>query len=423
MIELLPLLHIQFQTKTKNQIQTQPNQPTHSIGYCTNVHPGRNLRELRQSLLCEAAEVSRLVGGTSLPLGVWLSAETARQLHEQPDEAKRLRDDVMQHGMYFAAVNAFPYSNFGAARVKTLVYEPNWCNAGRALYTMAVAELLPLLLPVGATHASISTLPLGWRPKFSAEGCGASVGIAAAQLEQTARGLARIEARTGLRITLDIEPEPGCAIQTSQELVDFITHCLRPSVGDQTLRRHLGACVDICHGAVMGEAPERVFDLCNAAGIEVHRVHLSSALMGDTREQHLRALQRFDEPRYLHQVVTGCPHEPRVWEDIPNFLDWAKSQAAQLHQPSPASRTEWRCHFHLPIFLRQVENFSTTTDAIEPSLRRAATLTNAFIEVETYAWAQLPTPAAANLPEGIAREILHARALLAKVAHSVEAST
>ncbi|MEY4770320.1 MAG: hypothetical protein RIQ40_1060, partial [Planctomycetota bacterium] len=41
----------------------------------------------------------------------------------------------------------------------------------------------------------------------------------------------------------------------------------------------------------------------------------------------------------------------------------------------------------------------------------------------TYARAQLPEPAAPSIPEGIAREILHARALLAKVGHSAQAAT
>ena len=54
------------------------------IGYCTNVHPGRNLEELRRSLLGPAAEVARLVGQGPLPVGAWISAESARQMHERP---------------------------------------------------------------------------------------------------------------------------------------------------------------------------------------------------------------------------------------------------------------------------------------------------------------------------------------------------
>jgi xylose isomerase len=55
-------------------------------------------------------------------------------------------------------------------------------------------------------------VPIGWRPDFSNEGCGASVGLAASQLEWMAGKLAELEESTGVRITLDLEPEPGCML-------------------------------------------------------------------------------------------------------------------------------------------------------------------------------------------------------------------
>jgi sugar phosphate isomerase/epimerase len=373
-----------------------------SVGYCTNVHPGRNLEEFRASLLGPVAEVARLLGDRRLEVGAWISAETARQLHERPGEAARLRDQALERGVAIAAVNAFPYGNFGADSVKTRVYEPHWADTRRALHTIAVAELLPDLVTPGARVASISTLPLGWRPRFSAEGCGASVGLAAAQIEQVARALARIETRSGLRITLDIEPEPGCAIQTVEELAGFMRHCLRPRGASDAPHRHLGACLDACHLAVMGEDPACAMRALAETGVAVHRVHVSSALRGEARPDDLATLARFDESRHLHQVVTGSVEHPRVWEDIGDFL-----------ASRPAS--PWRCHFHVPVFLEKVAGLATTADTIAPLLGAVISAGHdPFIEVETYAWQRLPETAAATLEEGLAREILHARALLAK---------
>jgi sugar phosphate isomerase/epimerase len=371
------------------------------VGYATNVHPGRNLAELRASLLGPASEIARLVDGGPLPLGVWLSAETVRQLSERPEEADRLRDDLRTAGLLIGAVNAFPYGNFAAERVKTGVYEPNWANARRALYTLAAAELLPRLVPEGTPHVSMSTLPLGWRPRFSAEGCGASVGLAAAQLEQVARGLARLEDRSGLRVTLDIEPEPGCAIQTFDELCGFMGHCLRPRREEPCLERHLGACVDLCHAAVMGESPEHPFRACAASGLGVHRVQVSAALRGQADAASLAALAQFDESRWLHQVVTGTSTEPRVWEDIPDFL------GSNPTQP-------WRCHFHVPVFMSEMLGLATTADSLPVALAQIRSLSGpCFVEVETYAWSRLPQRASHGWIEGIAREILHVRGLLA----------
>lgn len=380
------------------------------VGYCTNVHPGRNLDELRRSLLGPVARVARLVGSEPLPVGVWLSAEATRQLHEQPSETERLRDAAMDVGVHIAAVNAFPYGNFGAASVKTRVYEPHWADARRALYTIAVAELLPKLVAPGVRHASISTLPLGWRPRFSAEGCGASVGLASAQIEQVARALARIESATGLHVTLDIEPEPGCAIQTVSELAGFMRHCLRPGDASNPVHRHVGACLDACHLAVMAEAPDAAMTALVEAHVPVHRVHISSALRGDASESNVQALARFDEPRFLHQVVTGSAEQPRVYEDIPDHA------AARPDHP-------WRCHFHVPIFMHQIGGLATTRDTIEPLLRAVLHAgQRPFMEVETYAWDRLPDTTAGDVEEGLAREILHARSLLAKCAAGAHAA-
>jgi sugar phosphate isomerase/epimerase len=380
------------------------------VGYCTNVHPGRNLQELRRSLTGPAAEVARCVGEGPLPIGLWLSAETTRQLHEHPGEARRLRDLASEHGLRIAAVNAFPYGDFGAASVKTRVYEPHWADTRRALHTLAVAELLPDLVAPGLAAISMSTLPLGWRPRFSAEGCGASVGLAAAQIEQVARALARIEDRSGLRITLDIEPEPGCAIQTVTELAGFMRHCLRPRNAADPLHRHLGACLDACHLAVMDEHPADALRSLAEAAVPVHRVHVSSALRGGCDPESLRALAGFDEARYLHQVVSGTADEPRVWADIGDFL-------------SSSAPVAWRCHFHVPIFLERFAGLATTAGTIEPLLAGVlAAGHRPFIEVETYAWGHFPETPECSLEEGLAREILHARSLLAKCGTSAHAA-
>lgn len=376
----------------------------HAVGFCANVLPGRNLQELRDALLGDGARIARLVGDGAVPIGMWLSAETVRQLHEAPDEVARLRDDLMQAGLQVAAVNAFPYGNFLGDRVKEQVYQPHWADARRLLYTLAVAELLPDLVTPGTRHASVSTVPLGWRTRFSAEGCGASVGLAAAQLEQAANAMARIEDRTGLRVTLDLEPEPGCAIQTFDELCGFMQHCLR---GSEACRRHLGACVDLCHAAIMGEPPGHAMAACMAAGIGVHRVQVSAALRGTGTQR--AALARWAEDRWLHQVVTGTMHEPCVWADIPDFV-------------ASGDRADWRCHFHVPVFLDRVGELETTAGSIPQAMERIRGLAEpCFVEVETYAWSRLPEVAAPSLIEGVAREVLHARALLARTGVSADA--
>jgi hypothetical protein len=65
--------------------------------------------------------------------------------------------------------------------------------------------------------------------------------------------------------------------------------------------------------------------------------------------------------------------------------------------------------------MREIGGLSTTGDRIEPLLRAVLqTGQQPFMEVETYAWDRLPDASAASVEEGLAREILHARSLLAK---------
>ncbi|MEI6274266.1 MAG: hypothetical protein WCQ03_12420, partial [Phycisphaerae bacterium] len=59
-----------------------------SIGYCANVHPGRNVAQLRESLAGPMARVARGLSQPTLPVSLWLSAETIRELSDQPSLAE-----------------------------------------------------------------------------------------------------------------------------------------------------------------------------------------------------------------------------------------------------------------------------------------------------------------------------------------------
>jgi hypothetical protein len=109
-------------------------------------------------------------------------------------------------------------------------------------------------------------------------------------------------------------------------------------------------------------------------------------------------------------VVTGSTEQPRVYEDIPDHA------AARPGMP-------WRCHFHVPIFLERFAGLATTADTIEPLLASVlAAGHQPFVEVETYAWGRFPEALEGGLEEGLAREILHARSLLAKCAPGAHAA-
>ncbi len=367
------------------------------IGYCTNVHPGASLAEARTGLGDHAAAVRRRLS-LSGPLGVglWLSARAAREVRAAgPGAFRRWLDD---RSLDVLSLNGFPYGDFHGASVKHRVYEPDWRDPRRLDYTIDLIEILPDLVEPGSA-AGISTLPLGWGHSFTGDD---DARQAASNLLKAARRAAEIEAETGTLIHLDLEPEPGCALSTSADVVRFFERHLLPADRDGRVRRHLRVCHDICHAAVMFEAQEDAIARYDAAGIGIGKVQVSSALAAplegmdaDGRRETVRQLAAFVEPRYLHQTVIRIPGETGLlfFDDLPEAL---------VHEP----RGEWRTHFHVPVFLERVGRLETTRPQIEECLRLVAGRPETALEVETYAWNALPAPLRdGELADGIAREL------------------
>ena len=370
--------------------------------YCTNVVAGRTIRETCEHVERVFVPVRDRVCPTGmLPLGLWLSARSAEQLTESIGGGAELRDRLAAVGLSIVTLNGFPYQDFHGSEVKLRVYEPHWANTRRALHTQRLADLLPDLLMPGMRTASISTLPLGWRALFSQEGCGASVGIASALLEQTVRHLARIEDRTGIRITVDLEPEPGCMLDRAADVVSFFEHALQPRRGEPDPRRYIGVCHDVCHAAVMFEDQRAVLRAYRTAGISVNKIQVSSAVVATGNAESLVALAAFSEPRYLHQTCVRSPDGGvTFFEDIPLAL------TAGTH----GLAGEWRTHFHVPIFAAHMGCLGTTQDAIIECLSEMESWPSTerpILEIETYAWDVLPGVACdeSSLIDGIVQEI------------------
>ena len=145
---------------------------TATLGYCTNVHAGATLAQAKEQLDRHATAVRRELGVEWLDIGLWLSARAVFELKEQASGVERLRAWLDERGLRVFTINGFPYGDFHADRVKQAVYEPNWANARRLLFSIDLADILVGLVHPGRREAGISTLPLGWRLSFSLEGCG-----------------------------------------------------------------------------------------------------------------------------------------------------------------------------------------------------------------------------------------------------------
>lgn len=380
------------------------------LGYCTNVHAGVTLDEVRANLERHAVPVkARVSPSQPMGVGLWLSAKAAAALVDGPDSRRdqriaRFRDWLDQRGLFVFTLNGFPYGDFHQPIVKHAVYRPDWSDPRRARYTLHLAQILARLLPDDLGEGSISSLPLGWGREMEPGW--------ADLLCQTVNDLAAIEDQTGKCIHLDIEPEPGCMVEDAPTAFGLFESIAPAGQDDpEVIRRHLRLCLDVCHAAVMFEKPTLMLERARESGYLIGKVQVSSAVRaplgprGDADYvRRLHALSGFVEPRYLHQTNLGNPRSGRIrrrYDDLPDALS-----ADDLPQ-TPGKSVEWRVHFHVPIHLPSIPPLGTTQDHI-PKLMKAIQPDDHIrhFEVETYAWNVLPDHLRpAELSDGIAAEM------------------
>jgi sugar phosphate isomerase/epimerase len=271
--------------------------------YCANVHPGESLADVLASLRRFAGPVRRELGVDSMGIGLWLSRRALDEVRAQGLEA--LRETLQAERLFVFTMNGFPYGNFQGEIVKREVYRPDMTTDARREYLYQCAEVLAALMPADVNEGTISTLPLGHRDEVGGE----RLDAAGRQLVRLAADLARLCDRTGRRVRVCLEPEPGCIVETTPQAVQLFLQTLphaaaASGVPEDVLRAHLGVSFDTCHQAVLFEEPRAAFDAFAATGIRVGKVQLSSALVvsDPSRPETREALRRFDEPRFLHQV-------------------------------------------------------------------------------------------------------------------------
>ncbi len=272
----------------------------------------------------------------------------------------------------------------------------------------ALVGILSALLPTGES-GTISTLPIAWR----AEADDSCIAGAAQSLRRMADHLRDHEDSSGRRIVLCLEPEPGCLLQESRDVIDFFDSHFSGREGDH-YRRYLQVCHDTCHASVMGEDPANVLRAYADNQISVGKVQISSAigldfdqLVGDARTKAWERLQTFVEERYLHQTTWFQRGQRTLHEDLSLAL-------AQANSPSAATG-RWRIHFHVPLFLETIDGLGTT----QSETRTGVTAVRRFhpevrhFEVETYAWNVLPADLRpTSLAAGLGRELAWADEML-----------
>lgn len=366
------------------------------LSYATLVHPGDNWELMSQSLRTYVPKVkARVSPNQPFGLSLRLAAPSAELLAKDAAAREDLKRFLAENDLYLYTVNAFPYGAFKDTIVKEQVYEPDWRSEERTQYTINVADVIADVAPEGIA-GSIQSAPLGFKPRVTGPD------VVASYTEHVLRVVAHlvgIEARTGKTVTLALEPEPYCYLETTDETIAYFTNHLYSGksierlaklanipVSDSiaALRRHLGIVFDIGHQSVgFEDIPVSLQKLVDA-GIPILKLQEVAAMnMPQVTDETVEALQRFAKTVYLSQT------SERKNGKITKFLNLEDAFEARKRDPGPR---EWRTHFHVPVFLDDLGGkFGTTRFALEQALKmHKEKPLSGQLEIETYTWDVLP---------------------------------
>ncbi|MCS6967335.1 MAG: metabolite traffic protein EboE [Cytophagales bacterium] len=381
------------------------------LTYCTNIHPSNSWIDAFNSLKEYIPQVHQAVAPRQpFGIGLRLSALAAQQLLAHHHMCA-FQQWLEQENAYVFTINGFPYGSFHGSPVKDEVHQPDWTTCKRVEYTTNLAKILSLLLPQGMT-GGISTSPLSYKRWFATPAKLQEVTQQAADnIAHVALFLYEIHQETGKFIHLDIEPEPDGILEDLRSTVETFQQFIFPAIEKlatskhlvpEKLFNHVQLCYDVCHFAVGYQMHAQALAQLRAAGIGIGKFQLSAALRvifdSSIRSQQLGTLATFDEPIYLHQVVARMPNGTLLpFADLPQALHSLKAQQA----------TEWRIHFHVPIFLHQYGFLqSTQPDVLEVLALQQKHSYTQHLEVETYTWSVLPPSMQLPLSDFIAKELL-----------------
>ncbi len=323
-----------------------------------------------------------------------LSAATVERLLADQSALADLRAFLAAEDLYVITANAFPYGPFKNRLVMETVFEPDWRDRRRAEYTKGVATILSAI----AARRRAARRSRRRRSASSRTSRPASSSASPSTSSTSSPTSSSSPGTSGTTVRLGLEPEPFCHVETTEEAIRYFGEELftdaaaarlatLAGIGEAeaaaALRAHLGVVFDICHQAVEFEDVGASLDALVAADVPIVKLQVAAAMrVPEVTPEIVEQLGQFTETVYLSQTM-----ERRGDEPIRRFLNLRDAITCW----EPGEPTEWRTHFHVPVFLDDLDGLGTTRFAIAEALaKHRATPLSDQVEIETYTWDVLP---------------------------------
>jgi len=375
------------------------------LAYCTNIHPAESWAETFYVLKTEVLAVrdslkgkSRLEKDAPYAIGLRLSARAARELLSG-SELDRFKDWLSETNTYIFTINGFPYGDFHGTRVKEKVYQPDWTTDERLAYTQQLFQIIATLCPA-SSGGSVSSLPLSFK-EFQAD-----EELAFIKLYRCLSYIEELAEQSGKDLHLGLEPEPLGHFENTEETIQFFAKFYdwrsKKKLRHEIVEQHLGVNYDTCHFALEYENPATDFATFTEFGIRLSKIHLSNALsFNPQNEAALETILSFNEPTYLHQVITKDGQGKLTrYKDLPDYLETIRKNDFY------STQIEGRIHFHIPLYQSPLEPISSTLPHAQDTIKLLKETPSLcpHLEIETYTWGVLPKNLQTPLTQQISNE-------------------
>lgn len=385
---------------------------SHHLSYCTNIHPAETWSETLTALKTNTLTVrdnliteGKLTKETPFAIGLRLSAKATEELLEH-NNLDNFIHWLKTENAYIYTINGFPYGAFHNTRVKENVYKPDWTSNARLTYTNNLFNIIAELAPA-ESGGSVSSLPGSFKDFHANEA------LIFRNLYACAEHIELLSEQYEKDLHLGLEPEPLGHFENTQETLDFFQRfhdwAKSQNLDSNLIHTRIGLNYDTCHFALQYENPQESLDLFHKNNIRISKIHLSNALsINPQNPKAIEAIQPFNEPTYLHQVITKNDEgKIQRYTDLPNFLDEVKKHS-QITNHESQIEGEARIHFHIPLHAEPAPPLASTKDHAQQTLTylKNHPLTCNHLEMETYTWGVLPKQLQQPITDQLTQEYL-----------------
>ena len=390
-----------------------------TVGYSTNVHPGDSLDQLWASLDDAEAVRGFVDPARPLPIELRLSLPVTRALAGDATVLDRLDGTLRDKGLRAVSVSAFSPLPFHGTPVKENAYLPRWDAEERVLFSQQVADVLAVFGPPDEPFLSFSSLAGILKHHVTSPGTDAVVARNMARVALHCHGVTQ---RTGRKMVMALEPEPGLTYETTDEVIAYFqgpldrafAEILRAEAGSAegavTLGRDLiGINYDHCHQSIEYEDNPTSLRRLADAGIRLYKSHAANAMrVVDplTNARAWEALRPFADSIFPHQVLGADAAGRRVFfcMDLPHIFTPEGRRELEVK-----GVREIRIHYHVPVFGSFHPDIGTTVEGTWAGVAAFRKLApeSPFI-VECYTWSEQGGTGAdrrRRIQEGLAREV------------------